>query len=177
MFVNLNAATFKTGDTIWANPGTYVDFEVGARAPTGGFIETTPAVFFDGASAFFGVKNEPAPEGLTGLNPTRSIEVWALNPDILQEETMVSWGHRGGGPDGTNMSFNYGFRGEWGAVGHWGGGGPDLGWIDNNWTSGAPTANKWHHLVYTYDGTTTRVYSDGELWNEEKVITGVRAVN
>ncbi len=82
---------------------------------------------------------------------------------------MVSWGHRGG-PDGTNMSFNYGFRGEWGAVGHWGGGGPDLGWVDNNWTAGVPAANKWHHLVYTYDGTTTRVYSDGLLSNEENVV-------
>src|SRR6185503_7535290 len=45
---------------------------------------------------------------------------------------------------------------------HWGN--PDLGW--NN-AGGAPNANAWHHLVYTYDGTTTRVYSDGALQNSE----------
>ncbi len=166
LFVDLDAATYGDGDPMWSNAGTYTDFEA-VGTPTKGFVETTPAIFFDGASAFMGL--DSAPLGLTGPSPTRSIEVWALNPMISQEETLVSWGHRGG-PDGTNMSFNYGFRGEWGAVGHWGGGGPDIGWIDNSWTGGAPEANQWHHLVYTFDEDTTRVYSDGVLWNEENVL-------
>ena len=69
------------------------------------------------------------------------------------------------------MSFNYGSHNLFGAVGHWGGNGPDLGW--NN-VGGAPEVATWHHLVYTYDGETTRVYSDGcidtvvcEMSNEE----------
>ena len=66
------------------------------------------------------------------------------------------------------MSFNYGVNGSYGAVGHWGGG-PDLGWIDNNNTPGAPAANKWHHLVYTFDEEVYRVYADGQLWNEQSV--------
>ncbi|MDB6032331.1 MAG: Ig domain protein group 2 domain protein [Verrucomicrobiales bacterium] len=98
---------------------------------------------------------------LTGPNPTCTIEAWVFNPSIPGEETIVSWGHRGGG-DGSNMSFNYGNDGRWGAVGHWGN--PDLGWND---LGGAPKSGQWHHLVYTYDGTADRVYSDGVLQNQE----------
>lgn len=112
------------------------------------------------------------PEGLVGIDPTRSIEVWVLNPSVDNEETMVSWGKRGG-PDGSNVSFGYGSDFRWGAMGHWGGeaagGGPDLGWNNNG---GNPVPNRWHHLVYTYDGTTSRVYVDGVYTNGEYLGAG-----
>lgn len=108
-----------------------------------------------------------APEGLVGEDPTRSIEVWVLNPAVAGEETMVSFGKRGG-PDGSNMSFNYGSNGAYGAVGHWGN--PDIGWSNDG---GNPAPNKWHHLVYTFDGTTTRVYADGALANAEILGNGI----
>ena len=110
-----------------------------------------------------------APSVITGPNPTHSIEVWTLNPVVAGEETLVSWGHRGG-PDGSNVSFGYGSDFRWGAVGHWGA--PDLGWNNDG---GNPAPNKWHHLAYTYDGTTSRVYSDGQLTNAE--ILGPDAVS
>ena len=163
MFVNLDAATLSPGATTWNKKGTYTDFIAdGTPVVT---LDPIPAVYFDGRSAFRGT--QAAPAGLTGLDPTRSIEVWAWNPGIASEETLVAWGHRGGG-DGTNMSFNFGNNGYYGAVGHWGN--PDLGWIDNNATPGPPTAGEWHHLVYTYDGEFARVYADGELSNEEDMI-------
>src|SRR5690606_13313782 len=96
---------------------------------------------------------------------TRTIEVWAYNPTIAAEETLVSWGRRGGGA-GTNMSFNYGSNELFGAVGHWDF--PDLGWGPV-----VPREGAWHHLVYTYDGTTTRVYADGQLANFEELGEGV----
>jgi len=167
LYVDVDASTFNTGDAIWANAGTYDDFSsVGTPARIS--IEQTPAVYFDGVADVF-VGTEFAPEGLVGLNPTRSMEAWVLNPTISGEETIVSWGRRGG-PDGTNMAFNYGNDGKFGAVGHWGGDFHDVGWINNDWTVGAPDANKWHHLVYTFDGEVTRLYSDGELWNEEETV-------
>jgi hypothetical protein len=104
-----------------------------------------------------------------GLNPTTSIEAWVLNPDVPLEETIVAWGYRGG-PDGSNMSFLYGNSPAFGAVGHWGS--PDLGW--NN-AGGNPTAGVWHHLVYTFDGTTQRVYVDGSLTNSEAVVLNTHA--
>jgi hypothetical protein len=109
------------------------------------------------------------PAGLVGASPTRSIEVWAYNPAVADEETLLSWGRRGG-PDGSNMSFNYGVNAQFGAVGHWGAAGPDLGWNDSG---GAPAAGQWHHLAYTFDGVTTRVYSDGVLANSEVPTAGI----
>lgn len=134
--------------------------------PTAATVGGTKALQFDGTDFLQHVdaSGTPifAPEGLIGENPTRSIEVWVLNPEVAGEESLVSWGRRGGGPDGSNISFNYGSDFRWGAVGHWGN--RDLGW--NN-QGGSPAPNKWHHLVYTYDGTSTRVYADGELANGE----------
>ncbi len=104
-----------------------------------------------------------APDGLVGEDPTRSIEVWAINPSVGTEETLVSWSHRGG-PDGSNISFGYGSDFRWGAVGHWGGDGPDLGWSNDG---GNPEPNKWHYLVYTLDGTVSHVYVDGASANGE----------
>jgi hypothetical protein len=170
LFVDLNAANYNTGDPTWTNAGTgYTDFDV-VGSPRRISVETTPGILFNGTTdAFVGM--DLAPDGLVGLNPTRSIEAWVLNPSIASEETIVSWGKRGGpDPGGNNMAFNYGNNGRYGAVGHWGGDTFDVGWVDNNFTDGAPEPYEWHHLVYTYDGEVTRVYSDGELWNEEETL-------
>ena len=107
---------------------------------------------FSGSIAYQG---PAAPIGITGAG-TRSIETWVFNPAVAGEETLVAWGRRGG-PEGSNISFNYGSNGTFGAVGHWGA--PDMGW------NGTPAANEWHHLAYTYDGTAVRVYQDGLLKN------------
>src|SRR5690606_19535483 len=114
--------------------------------------------------------------GIDGVNPTRSIEVWAYQGYARQEESLVAWGKRGGG-DGTNVSMNYGNNSAWGAVGHWGA--PDIGWGPNDGPNDSnvaspsmPSTGAWHHLVYTYDGAsqTTRIYIDGVESNFE---TGV----
>ena len=137
---------------------------------TAGENITVRAVTFDGDDGFIG---PIAPEGVTGEDPTRTIEVWAFNPDVPAEECMVSWAERGG-PDGTAMQFNYGNHSNFGAVTHWGGGLADGSWTDNsNSVTGAPADNTWHHLAYTYDGTTTRVYMNGRLQNEEELGAGL----
>ena len=118
-------------------------------------VDGANAVVFDGINDYF---NGPASvAGIEG-NGDVSIEAWVLNPWLAGEETVLAWGKRGG-PDGSNMSFNYGTNPSYGAVGHWGG--ADLGW------NGAPTRDQWHHLVYTYDGTTQRVYANGVEKNSE----------
>src|SRR5690606_5542759 len=92
---------------------------------------------------------------------------WAYNGHLRGEESLVTWGQRGG-PDGTNVSFNYGNDSRWGAMGHWGN--PDMGWgpQDGGDNSLTPEAGKWHHLVYTYDGAgVQKVYADGVLTNQE----------
>ena len=44
-----------------------------------------------------------------------TIEVWAWNSTIEEEESMVSWSKRG--TSGRNMSFNYGVCGACGSIG------------------------------------------------------------
>ena len=159
LLVDLDAADDTAGDDVWINNGTLDDF---ARVgnPQKVEIRGVPAVQFSGGIPDAYQCLENAPETLIGPDPTRSIEVWVYNEDIAAEETMVAWGKRGG-PCGTNMSFNYGTNVHFGAVGHWCWDFQDLGWDP------VPIAGQWHYLVYTYDGTTTRVYADGVLNNEE----------
>lgn len=180
LFVSLDVTSLPIGPAKSVpNTGTLGGFFVAtgtdADIPVTGLVGGTKALIFDGtdflrlADAVEGASFITAPAGLTGESPTRSIEVWTLNPQVANEETLVSWGHRGG-PDGSNVSFGYGSDFRWGAVGHWGGDGPDTGWNNDG---GNPTPNKWHHLVYTFDGTFTRVYADGALANAEQPTAGV----
>jgi hypothetical protein len=175
LFVNVDATGAAEGPlTSIPNTGTlggaFAATGPAGEAPVIATVGSTKGIQMDGndflqlMTAATGGTPIMAPAELTGLNPTRSIEVWAYNPALAGEETLVSWGRRGGGPDGSNMSFNYGSDFRWGAVGHWGN--QDQGWNNNG---GGPAAGRWHHLVYTYDGDETRVYSDGAFQNGEYV--------
>ena len=98
--------------------------------------------------------------GLTG-NQVHSISAWVWNPAIAGEETIVSWGSRGG-PDGSNMGFHQGTNGSFGAVGHWGA--SDTGW-GNGGADINPTTGRWANLALTFDGNETKVFIDGVLSN------------
>lgn len=180
LLVNVDATSLPLGPlSSVANAGTMGGvFEAGGSTPnvTQVYGTGTKGITFDGGGFMIhkdmaGGTLVSADAGLTGVNPTASIEAWVLNPSIPGEETIVAWGHRNGG-DGQNMSFNYGYDARWGAVGHWGG--ADIGWDSCcNSTGGSPpgvpAAGAWHHLVYTFDGTTQRIYVDGVLKNSENI--------
>ncbi|MGB2866283.1 MAG: LamG-like jellyroll fold domain-containing protein, partial [Sedimentisphaerales bacterium] len=161
LLVDLRAEDLPYGEgaTTWPNHGSLGDFTADG-SPLVEDVAGMKAVTFDGGSWFDGPTSTAGIEG----DGTRSIEVWAYNPSLGEpEETTVSWAHRGG-PDGTNMAFNYCTHGTWGSVGHWGGA-HDMGWWGSH--SPAPAASTWWHLTYTHDGTATRIYVNGV---EESVI-------
>jgi hypothetical protein len=169
LYVNLDAGDPTAGTANWTNDAILSDF-VRVGAPQVVLKGGVKAVSFNegGRSGDSYQSVEPAPEGVVGIDPTRTIEVWAWNDQIADEETLVAWGWRGG-PAGTNMSFNYGLNGAFGAVGHWDA--PDLGW------GAVPAAGQWHHLVYTYDGTMTRVFDNGVQTNSEVLAPGAINTN
>lgn len=181
LFVNIDATALPEGalNSI-TNSGTLGGvFDAvggGDTVPEIATFNGTPGIRFDGTdymkltTAPGSGTIIPAPAGITGINPTRSIEVWAMNPSVDPEEAMVTWGHRGG-PDSANMSFNYGNDPQWGALAQWGA--RDMGWVNNSLIDwGTPVPKRWHYLVYTYDGATNRVYTDGALSNFEPPING-----
>ena len=180
LLINLDASGLQPGPvTAWNSTGslggTFInDFLAPASSVQAGTIRGSTAAIFNGNDAL--VSDVLAPAGLVGIDPTRSIEVWAYNPGIAGEETMVSWSKRGGLPDGSAMHFNYGTSGAFGAATHWGA--PDIGW---GGAANVPTRGTWHHLTYTFNGAettggnptpTTRVYVDGVQMNQEVLAPG-----
>src|SRR3954466_13854477 len=170
LYVDLRATNSTGGGPVWLNEasgfGAGMNFtNFGAPVLVSDVNNTAvPGVFFNGAAAYTGPRTVPDLDGASD----RTIEVWVLNPAVTDEETLVSWSHRGGNPDGSNLSFNYGSNLGFGAVGQWGGSW-DVGWV----TAGnVPVANQWHHFVYTYDGNlNVQVYVDGVV-RASRVLTG-----
>jgi mono/diheme cytochrome c family protein len=157
LYVDLRATNVSAGSSSWVNQGvlgsTFV--AVGAPALSNDVAGTKiPGVSFNGSTDAY-----QGPNSVSDIDGggDRSIEVWAYNPSLVQEETTVSWGHRG--TTRRDMAFNFGNNGVWGAATHWG--------DDVSWGGNVPSAGAWHHLVYTYANGVVKVYSDGVLANTD----------
>lgn len=156
-YVTLTATNPSAATATWTNEAIY---SLGnfARAGTpfvNGNVYGTglPGVSLNGSSdAFLG----PAAGVDLAGNSDRSVEVWALNPSLVAEETLVAWSRRGVA-NSFNMAICYGSTY---GIGHWGGT-YDMPWTP---TTIVPPAGMWHHIVYTYDGNLlASVYVDGAL--------------
>ncbi len=156
--VDLDASGLAAGPlSVWPNAGK-IDYPFTAGT-TPGVVEDVAGVkgvTLDGTQYYSG----PASPAFIADNAARTIDAWIFNPEAADEETIFSWGRRGG-PDGSNTSFNHGVNATWGAVGQWGA--PDIGW------NGKVVTAAWTHVAYTYDPATSTVsvYSNGELANSE----------
>ena len=146
-FMELDARDPGAGTQTWTSRIGSVRFDK-LGEPRALSINGVQAVLFNGRTdAYIG---PAAPGVLTGASP-RTVEVWVLNAQVnAPEESIVSWGRRGG-PEGTAFSLNYGNSATYGAATHWAW---DLAWET------IPEPGKWHHLVYTYDGHLARVFDN-----------------
>jgi len=131
LYVHLRASDASAGSATWINQGTLGNFtKVGGPSLVTNVAGTGFAgVLFGGVTndAYLGPNSVPDIDG----SGDRSIEVWAYNPSLVDEETMVSWGHRG--TTRRDMAFNFGSDATWGAATHWA--------DDVSWGPTIPSAN------------------------------------
>jgi carbonic anhydrase/acetyltransferase-like protein (isoleucine patch superfamily) len=150
----------NVGASFWTNAGTLANFtKVGAPAYTNNVAGTSvPGVWFDGVSAAY-----QGPKSVFDIDGSsdRSIEVWAYNPSLQDEETTVSLGYRG--TTRADLGFNFGSDATWGAA--------TLDNDDVSWGAAAPSSKAWHYLVFTYSNSVVQIYVDG-LLNNTKTLGG-----
>ncbi|TAE77446.1 MAG: LamG domain-containing protein [Verrucomicrobia bacterium] len=155
ILVDLRATQGSAGTATWFNRGVAGNFSVVSGTPVKQNIGGVDYVTMDPTTQYVG---PVAPPTVTGAD-TRTVEVWVKNDVVNNEDIMIAWGKRG--TNGRNYAFTYGTQPAWGALGAWGG--EDLGW------GAVPAAATLHHLVITYDGATTKLYSDGVFINSESL--------
>ena len=155
LLVDLSADMFEKGDAVavWENTGKLGGAfnPQSAAIPSVEIIGGKKAVVFAGNSSF--KSSFKAPLSLSG-NSSFSVAMWVNNPEIADEEPILSWTARGG-VDMTNAAIGYGSNKRWGAAAHW-------GWADMPYTK-LPDAGKWHHIAVVFDGTNERIFVDGVL--------------
>ena len=136
------------------NNGTCIGMGTNCNYTTGKYGNST---YFDGTDDSISV-------GLTGipaLNSNQTISAWIKYPSTPASARQITSREDVAGFKGVSMGFHTlgGCTGM--SLGVWGYGGPfDV------CTSTIPTANTWHHFVYTYNGTTHQLYLDGSEVNK-----------
>ncbi len=103
------------------------------------------AITLDGTSGYLtlGTTNLPA------NNAAQSISLWYKGAPNGGNQNMVAMSN------GSNSAIQLGFRGSSLIAWSWGGG--------TLISTTAINDSNWHHAVYTYDGTTDKIYVDGAL--------------
>ncbi len=109
------------------------------------------------------VLNKPVPKTLA-WNGSYTIATWVKNPEVSHEgEILVSWCDRQKfrlANSYNALAYN---SGHYGAAPHLD------GHFDMKYTK-VPEANKWHHLVLTFDGVVEKIYVDGVLDNAQNMM-------
>ncbi|MFN6537982.1 MAG: LamG-like jellyroll fold domain-containing protein [Nostoc sp. EkiNYC01] len=150
-----------------ANPAqdlSIINFFNGNQKGTG-FIEAVlPALNFDGVDDYVTI----ADPGVSSLDITNAITVEAW---IKGATTSVYGKIIGKGPDSTEVFGLWLTSSGTLEVNH------SINGLQRSFTSNVVIGdNIWHHVAYTYDGTTNKIYIDGVLQGSQ-AITGTLGVN
>jgi hypothetical protein len=89
-------------------------------------------------------------------NSPVSVEAWIYPINVTLTSCYLNYGYQGGSSSPMNeREFDYDTSGHGVISGNFGS-------LDTAWTT-SPTANTWHYVAVTYDGTTLNAYLDGNL--------------
>jgi hypothetical protein len=144
--ISLDATTnYPAGPLlVWTNTGRFGGAFTNETATNSGVIQVIQGVnglTLPGLATYVG-----GPATALAGNANFTVEAWVYNPTIEDEECIIGWGRRGGGP-GTMSAFTDGNDGTWGSMTHWA---ADLSWLSAN----ARSPVRWKYLAYTYNATT-----------------------
>ncbi len=169
--INLSAASLGTGPlSSWSNSsgsggGTFVDVNsLDSNEPVVEMVAGKKCVTFDTNDMLVWDQNAPATITSDTSEPNDFTVIYEVyNPQIADEEQLLTWAQRGG-PAGTTAGFGYGSNAAYAAVVHWNAGDqlPDMGF-----DRGVPVAGQWHVIGVTYDGMTETLATDGAIQNLE----------
>jgi len=107
--------------------------------------------------------DKPVPKSLA-WNGSYTVAVWVKNPQVSNEgEILASWCDRS----------EFGLANSYNALaynsGNYGAGVHLDGHFDMRYNK-VPQADKWHHIVLTFDGVVEKVYVDGALDNSQNML-------
>lgn len=121
----------------------------------------------DGIRAFHFTKGSltldvPVPKSL-GWNGAYTVATWLKNPEIGKEgECIASWCDRFEFQLANSYNALYYNSSNFGAAAH-------LDYHFDMRYNNLPAADKWHHIVLTFDGVVEKVYVDGVLDNSQNM--------
>jgi hypothetical protein len=138
-----------SGGTTWAQSGF-----PGAKYQNGG------ALTFDGTSGVADLSGK----GVPALDAAMSIALWVNYSGAIPATSQPFIGFGASGAGRIKLGFNGGQLAAW------------KGASSTTLVSAAPPASGWHHLAYTFDGTTRRLYVDGAEKNSSTMAGETGAV-
>lgn len=163
MIIDIDAANNKIGTPLskLPNKGT-----IGGVFAKNGDVtiqkdeEGIKAIEFSNGSL---VLDKPVPKSLA-WNGSYTVATWVKNPEVSKEgEFLASWCDRN----------RYGLANSYNALvynsGHYGAASHLDGHFDMRYKK-LPEANKWHHIVLTFDGVVEKIYVDGVLDNAQNMM-------
>ena len=97
-------------------------------------------------------------------NGAFTISTWVKNPEVSdRDECLASWCDRSAYYLANSYNAVHYNKSNYGAVAH----------LDGHFDlpyNNVPEANKWHHIVVTFDGVVEKVYVDGVLDNAQNML-------